>query len=88
MHIVFLTSLTVSFLKKIQISDFPSAIEATSAVEAEGELEGGSEEKIKSVDGVSVCVNGSIGVSSKGICKSYHSWLFKSKALYLEEEEF
>ena len=61
-------------------------MEATSAVEAEGGLEGGSEEEIKSVDGVSGWVNRSIRLSGKGICKSYHSWLVKSKLrLYLEE---
>ena len=59
---------------------------ATSAVELEGGWEGGSEEEIKYVDGVFVCVNGSIGVSGKGICKSYHFWLVKSKLQsYLEE---
>ena len=62
-------------------------MKATSAVEAEGGLEGGSEEEIKYVDGISVCVNRSIGVSGKGIYKSCHFWLVKYKArLYLEEE--
>ena len=56
---------------------------ATLAVKVKGGLEDGSVEGIKSVEGVSGCVNESIG---KGKCKSYHSWLFKSKALYLEEE--
>ena len=57
----------------------------TSTVEVEGGLENESGEAIKSMEGVSGCVNGSIGVSGKDKCKSYHSWLFKSKALYLEE---
>ena len=59
---------------------------ATSTVEV-GELKDGSEEVIKFVNSVFDCVNGSIWVSGKGICKSYHSWLFKFKTLYLEEEE-
>ena len=59
---------------------------ATSVVEVEGGLvEGGSEETINLWMVFRLC-NGSIGVSGKGICKSYHSWLFKSKTLYLEEE--
>ena len=61
---------------------------ATSAVEVEGGLvESGSEEVIKSVDGVSGDVNESIVVLGKGICKSYHYWLVKFKLqLYLKEE--
>ena len=52
----------------------------SSAVEVEGGLvEGGSEETIKSVDDVFGWVNGSIGVSGKGIYKSYHFLLVKFK---------
>ena len=39
------------------------------------------------MDGVSDCVNESIRVSSKGICKLYHFWLVKFKLrLYLKKE--
>ena len=79
----------MSFLKKFQTSNFPSAMKVvTSTVKVEGGLvEGDSKEAIKSVDGVSDCVNGSIRESGKDICKSYHSWLVKFKLrLYLEEK--
>ena len=69
-YIGFITPLTISFLKIFQTSDFSFAMEVPSAVEAGGRLEGGSEQEIKSMDGVSVCVNGSIRVSGKNICKS------------------
>ena len=43
---------------------------ATLTVEVESGLEGGSKEAIKSLDGVSGCVNESIRVSGKNKCNS------------------
>jgi len=86
LHIAFLTPLIVSFLKTFQTTDFSSVVEATSAALIGG-LKGGSEETIKFVDGVSGCVNESIGVSGKGICKSYHSWLVKFKLRFTYKKD-